>query len=99
MKKTFSKDVKYRLSFFKYELIRLRYKYIINDLNLNLTKKYFIYYKLNNLNKNSWETRIKNHCFISYRGSAFFRFCGLSRVKLREYSLYGRLVGVRKASW
>ncbi|RYE27712.1 MAG: 30S ribosomal protein S14 [Sphingobacteriaceae bacterium] len=45
------------------------------------------------------QTRIKNRCVLSGRAKGVYRFCKLSRIRIRQYAARGLLVGVTKSSW
>lgn len=45
------------------------------------------------------ETRIRNMCALSGRTRAVYRKFKISRIKLRELALEGKVPGMRKASW
>ena len=49
--------------------------------------------------KNATYTRIQNRCILSGRSRGVYRFCKLSRIRIRELAGKGLLVGVTKASW
>ena len=55
--------------------------------------------KLHHSSENAVQTRIRNRCVISGRARGVYRFCKLSRVRIRELAGKGLLVGVTKASW
>ena len=55
--------------------------------------------KLQNLPRNSSQSRLHNRCFITGRPKGYFRDFGLSRHLLREMAHKGLLPGVTKASW
>ncbi|RYE17891.1 MAG: 30S ribosomal protein S14 [Sphingobacteriaceae bacterium] len=48
---------------------------------------------------NKMQTRIKNRCILSGRSKAVYRFCRLSRIRIRELANKGLLNGVTKSSW
>ena len=51
MKKSFYKDIKYRLEFLKFELKKIKYRYLINDLKIGKVRRLYFFYKLNCLSK------------------------------------------------
>lgn len=83
----------------KYELKRLQYKSIIKNLNLGKQIRYTYINKLNQLNRNSCLSRVKNRCIYTGRGKAVYKMFRLSRIKFRELAGQGLLPGVQKASW
>ncbi len=81
------------------ELKRLEYKSIIKNQRISKQIRYKYISKLNKLNKNSSETKIRNRCILSGRGRAVYQMFRLSRIKFRELASQGLLPGVQKASW
>jgi small subunit ribosomal protein S14 len=49
--------------------------------------------------RNSAKVRLRNRCQLTGRPRAYNRLFGLSRNKLRELAMNGKIPGVRKASW
>ena len=49
--------------------------------------------------ENAVQTRIRNRCILSGRARGVYRFCKLSRIRIRELAGKGLLIGVTKASW
>jgi len=54
---------------------------------------------LDRLPKNSSKVRMRNRCRLTGRPRGYSRFFGISRIKLREMALDGKIPGVTKASW
>lgn len=57
------------------------------------------YEGLDLLPKNASPVRLKNRCRLTGRPKGYIRFFGVSRVKLRELALNGKIPGLKKASW
>ena len=93
------RDQKRRKLLLKYELKRLQLKSILNNISLSKEKRYDSVTKLNNLSRNSSKVRVRNRCILTGRGKAVYRFCRLSRIKMRELAARGLLPGVKKSSW
>lgn len=55
--------------------------------------------ELDRLPKNSSKVRMRNRCRLTGRPRGYSRFFGISRIKLREMALDGKIPGVTKASW
>jgi len=55
--------------------------------------------KLQALPRDSSPCRIRSRCAITGRSRGYYQKFGLSRVKLREFTLAGDIPGLRKASW
>lgn len=54
---------------------------------------------LHHSSENAMQTRTRNRCILSGRSRGVYRFCKLSRIRIRELAGKGLLVGVTKASW
>lgn len=93
------KDFNKRQLVKKNELKRLQYKSIIKNQELIKEIRYKYINKLNAINRNSSQTKIKNRCILSGRGKAVYQMFKLSRIKFRELASQGMLPGVKKASW
>jgi ribosomal protein S14 len=75
------------------------FKYFFKSYTL-----FFIFRKqtqeaLEKLPRDSSPVRLHNRCIVTGRPRAVYRFFGLSRIKMREMALAGKLPGVSKASW
>ncbi len=57
------------------------------------------YAALQKLPRNSSKTRLKTICALTGRTRSVYRKFRLSRIKLRELALEGKIPGMRKASW
>ena len=57
------------------------------------------YAGLAKLPRDSSATRIKSMCALTGRSRAVYRKFKISRIKLRELALEGKIPGMRKASW
>ena len=51
------------------------------------------------IKKNSSFSRIKNRCFITSRRGGILNKMKISRIKLKELSNNGLILGVKKLSW
>ena len=54
---------------------------------------------LEKLPRNSSPVRLTNRCMLTGRPRAVSRYFGISRIKMRELALQGKLPGVSKSSW
>ena len=54
---------------------------------------------LQRLPRDSSATRLRNLCAITGRSRSVYRKFKISRIKLRELALDGKIPGMRKASW
>ena len=57
------------------------------------------YAALQRLPRDASPTRVRNVCALSGRTRAVYRKFNLSRIKLRELALEGKVPGMRKSSW
>ena len=78
---------------------RQKLKKMLKDKNLSLEKRLSIQNKLSDLPKSSSRVRYRNRCKITGRSRGVYSKFGLSRIKIRELSLQGKLPGVIKSSW
>ena len=57
------------------------------------------YAGLARLPRNASPTRVRNLCALTGRSRGVYRKFKVSRIKLRELALEGKIPGMRKASW
>jgi small subunit ribosomal protein S14 len=57
------------------------------------------YAALQRLPRDASPTRIRNLCALTGRSRSVYRKFKISRIKLRELALEGKVPGMRKASW
>ena len=57
------------------------------------------YEALDKIPKNASPVRLHNRCKLTGRPKGYIRFFGVSRVKLRELAVNGKVPGLKKASW
>jgi len=57
------------------------------------------YAALARLPRNASPTRVRNRCALTGRTRGVYRKLGISRIKLRELALQGKIPGMRKSSW
>ena len=93
------KDYKKRKLYCHYELQRLELQALIQDDSVGKEIKAKCVRQLNALPRNSSKVRLRNRCLATGRGRGVYRFCRLSRIKLRELGSTGRITGLRKSSW
>jgi small subunit ribosomal protein S14 len=99
--KKFLSDKKKRQLFYKYECKNIEYKSMASNklVSINGKKNQKVYQQNRELPRNSSYVRIRNRCIETGRGRAVFRFCKLSRIKLRLRAISGNLPGIEKCSW
>jgi small subunit ribosomal protein S14 len=54
---------------------------------------------LDMLPRNSSKVRLRNRCQLTGRPRGYIRDFGLCRNQFRDMALYGKIPGVKKASW
>jgi len=57
------------------------------------------YAALQRLPRDASPTRLRNICALTGRSRGVYRKFKISRIKLRELALEGKIPGMRKASW
>jgi len=57
------------------------------------------YAGLARLPRDASPTRIRNMCALTGRTRGCYRKLGISRIKLRDLALEGKIPGMKKASW
>ena len=57
------------------------------------------YASLQRLPRDASPTRLRNLCALSGRSRGVYRKFKISRIKLRELALEGKIPGMKKASW
>lgn len=62
-------------------------------------KKSGDYAALQKLPRDASPTRVRSLCSLTGRSRAVYRKFKISRLKLRELALQGKIPGMRKASW
>lgn len=62
-------------------------------------KKEGDYAALQRLPRDASPTRLRSLCSLTGRSRAVYRKFKISRIKLRELALQGKIPGMRKASW
>jgi small subunit ribosomal protein S14 len=99
MKARIERDKKRRHLTAKYEKKRAALKKAYANKNISVESRIKIQEMLEKLPRDSSRTRLHNRCSLTGRPRAVYRFFGLSRIKMRELALAGKLPGVSKASW
>ncbi len=55
--------------------------------------------ELDKLPRNASPVRYRNRCKLTGRPRGYVSDLGISRIKLRDLALYGKIPGMTKASW
>ena len=93
------KDKKKRNLYKKHEIERLDLLSLIHNSSLSEQIRLENRLLLNKLPRNSSLCRTRNRCLLTGRGRGVYRFCRMSRIKVRELASQGKLIGVSKSSW
>jgi small subunit ribosomal protein S14 len=99
MKAQIERDLKRRDYVKKYEKYRMRLKKIIRNKMFSVKERQIAQDILDSLPRDSSKIRVHNRCLLTGRPKGVYKNFGLSRVKLRELALSGKLPGIIKASW
>ena len=83
----------------KYKNRRQGLKKKIMQKDLTMEERFKLQTKLNDLPRDSANSRVRNRCELTGRSRGVYRKFGLSRIKFRELSMAGSLPGVVKSSW
>lgn len=83
----------------KYAKKRAALKKQVMDKNVTLEERFEAQLALNNLPRDSSQSRYRNRCDVTGRPRGFYRKFKLCRVVLRELAAVGQLPGVTKSSW
>ena len=99
MKARIERDLKRRRLMAKYEKQRIALKRVLKDKTISVEFRRQTQEILEKLPRDSSPVRLHNRCIMTGRPRSVYRFFGLSRIKMREMALAGKLPGVLKASW
>ena len=83
----------------KFENKRKQLKKQIMQKDLTMEDRFKLQTKLNDLPRDSSNTRVRNRCELTGRTRGVYRKFGLSRIKIRELTMSGNLPGMVKSSW
>ncbi len=99
MRAKIERDIQRRKLIAKYSRKRLALKKILADKSISSEMRMVAQEALEKLPRNSSPTRAQNRCMLTGRPRAVSRYFGISRIKMRELALGGKLPGVSKSSW
>lgn len=99
MKVLLTKDKNKRTQYSLFEKKKIILKSIVHNTSLNLKTREYAYKKYISLPTDSSITKIRNRCVLSNRPRAVYKKFKISRLVLRDLSLQGNLMGIKKASW
>jgi len=83
----------------RYAAKRAALKATTEDMSVAPEERFAAHMKLAKLPRNSSKTRIHHRCELSGRSKGYYRKVRLSRIALREFSNFGQVPGMTKASW
>ena len=83
----------------KYAEKRATLKKAMNDQSLSSEERYEARVKFQKLPRNASPSRVVRRCALTGRPKGVYRKFGLSRTKLRELAMSGKLPGIKKSSW
>ena len=83
----------------KYAERRAELRARLKDPNVPTEEKFDIQAEFARMPQNSCPTRLTRRCRLTGRARGVYQKFGLSRIALREMTLFGELPGMRKSSW
>ena len=93
------KNIKKEMLIKNFRNKRKKLKDKLKNKKLTMEERFKIQLKINDLQRSSSRVRFRNRCKLTGRARGVYRKFGLSRIKIRELSLSGKLPGVIKSSW
>ena len=93
------KNIKKEMLIKNFRNKRKKLKDKLKNKKLTMEERFKIQLKINDLPRSSSRVRFRNRCKLTGRARGVYRKFGLSRIKIREISLAGKLPGVVKSSW
>ena len=93
------KNIKKEMLIKNFRNKRKKLKDKLKNKKLTMEERLKIQLKINDLPRSSSRVRFRNRCKLTGRARGVYRKFGLSRIKIRELSLAGKLPGVVKSSW
>ena len=94
-----NKNLKRKELINRYRDKRKKLKEMIKNKKITVEERLQIQFKLNEMPRSSSRVRYRNRCELTGRPRVVYKKFGLSRIKIRELSLEGKLPGVIKSSW
>ena len=99
MRAKIERDLKRRKLVAKFNRKRTALKKILSNKSISPEMRMVAQDALQKLPRDSSPVRLNNRCMLTGRPRAVSRYFGISRIKMRELALQGRLPGVSKSSW
>ncbi len=94
-----NREVKRAAVIKKYAEKRKELKAAVVNVNLSEEERAAAQAKFQALPRNASPCRLRNRCRVTGRSRGVYRKFGLGRSKLREYTMWGLVPGLSKASW
>ena len=94
MRAKVQREIKRRNLVARYDRKRTALKKILSDRTLSPEMRMVAQEALERLPRDSSPVRLKNRCMLTGRPRSVSRYFGLSRIKIREMALQGKLPGV-----
>lgn len=98
-KSTFTRTERVRKTVAKYAERREELRKKSLDVNLTPEERMAARAAMARMPRDASATRIRNICALTGRSRGNYRKFKMSRIKLRELALEGKIPGMRKASW
>jgi small subunit ribosomal protein S14 len=83
----------------QYAKKRAALKKQVMDKTITIEERFAAQLELNNLPRDSSQSRYRNRCAVTGRPRGFYRKFKLSRIVLRELAAFGQIPGLTKSSW
>ena len=99
MRAKIERDLKRRKLVAKFNRKRTALKKILSDKSISSEMRMIAQDALEKLPRDSSPVRLTNRCMLTGRPRGVSRYFGISRIKMRELALQGKLPGVSKSSW
>jgi small subunit ribosomal protein S14 len=83
----------------KFATKRAALKAKVKDKTITLEERFEAVQALNDMPRDSSESRYRNRCAVTGRPRGFYRKFKLSRIILRDLAAVGQIPGLTKSSW
>lgn len=83
----------------QYASRRSALKAIIKNRDTPMAERFAAQLKLNDLPRDSSQSRVRNRCEISGRPRGVYRKLNMSRIAIRDFGATGKIPGLVKSSW
>ncbi|MCE3232119.1 MAG: ribosomal protein [Rickettsiaceae bacterium] len=83
----------------KFAKKRAALKKVVMDKTITLEQRFEAQLALNDLPRDSSQSRYRNRCAVTGRPRGYYRKFKLSRITLRDLAAVGQIPGLTKSSW